>query len=378
MPSAMSPEPSVPLRIAVCHEWTLSRYGSENVAARLAEVFGACDVFTFAADEDVVKDVFGDRDVRTSRLGRTAFARRHWRWVLPVMSRWWRRLDLGDYDVVVTCSHATVNSIRVRPGALHVSYCCTPMRYAWDWRAELGRFPPVLRPLWPAIAAVLRRSDARRARNVDVFLADSAYVADRIERYYGRSSVVVYPPVDTEFFTPASEVTKQDFFLYAGRLVAYKRPDVVVGAARRAGVRLVVAGGGPELERLRRIAGPTVEFRPDPSGNDLRDLYRRARALVFPGVEDFGIVIVEAQACGTPVIAYGAGGALETVRDGVTGMHYHDPSPDGLVAAIRDFVPSAYDPVAIRAHAETFAIDRFDVAIREVVGSAIATRRASV
>lgn len=357
--------------VAVCQEWVLSRSGSEQVAGRIARALGVRDVFTFAADPEVLDRVFPGRRVRTSRIGQTTFARRHLPWLLPLMAGWWRRRNLDPYDVVVTCSHAAVNAIRVRPDATHISYCCTPMRYAWMWRSELGRLPRPMRPLWPAIAAVLRRRDRRRGRRVDCFLAVSEEVARRIERFYAKDAVVVYPPVDTDFFTPNLGLAREDFFLYAGRLVAYKRPEVAVEAARRAGVRLVVAGSGPELNRVRRSAGPEVEFRVQPSNEDLRDLYRRARAVIFPGVEDFGMVLVEAQACGTPVIAYAAGGALECVRDGETGVLYADESVDGLARAILAFEPDNYDPRVLRRYALHFAAERFDESIRRLFRASV-------
>lgn len=354
-------------RVAICHEWLVRAAGSEKVAARLAETVRACDVYAYASVREVESRVFPNQKVLASRIGRTGFGARHYRWLLPLMSRWWRRLDLSSYDLVVTCSHSTVNSVRVRPGSRHVSYCCTPMRYAWMWRSESARLPRAMRPLLPVVAAVLRRSDRRRARNVDLFLAVSEHVAERISRCYGRDSVVVYPPVDVDFFTPDPSVPKEDFFLYAGRVVAYKRVDVAIRAAHRAGVRLVVAGSGPELRRLRRIAGQGVEFRENPSDEELRDLYRRAKALVFPGVEDFGIVLVEAQACGTPVISYAAGGAIEVVRNGQTGVLYTDSSVEGLAEVIQQFDSKAFDTRSMRRQAEKFGASQFDEAIRASV-----------
>lgn len=354
-------------RIALCHEWAVTWSGSEQVAGRIAEALDVDDVFVFTADPRIAGRAFGDRPVQMPPIGRSGLARRQWRWLLPFMVRWWRDLDLSSYDVVVTSSHAAVNSVRPRPDAVHVSYCHTPMRYAWLWRSELGRLPAPLRPLWPAMAALLRRGDRRRARDVDLFVANSHHVAGRIERFYGRPSVVVHPPVRTDVFTPDADGESEDFFLYAGRLVAYKRPDVAVEAAERAGVPLVVAGSGPELGRLKRLAGPSVSFVEAPSDTELRDLYRRARALVYPGVEDFGMTMVEAQACGTPVVAYREGGASEAVRDGETGLLYDDPAPEGLAAALRGFSRERFDPRVLRAHAEGFAPERFDAAIREIV-----------
>jgi glycosyltransferase involved in cell wall biosynthesis len=191
-------------------------------------------------------------------------------------------------------------------------------------------------------------------------------------------ATVIYPPVDTDFFTPNVEPLQRDFFLYAGRLVAYKRPDLAVRAADLAGVPLVVAGSGPELRRLRRLGGSRVEFRPEPSDHELRDLYRRARAVVFPGVEDFGMTLVEAQACGTPVIALAKGGALEAVADGETGLLYADDSVEELAAAMTSFDTGRFQPEAIRRHAERFSRQRFEAAIRsfvESIGESSVSRR---
>ena len=353
-------------RIALCHEWLTTLGGSERVSSRIASVLDVTEVFTFAADRALAQRVFGRRPVHTSRLGSSGFATKHWSWLLPLMSRWWSSLDLDAYDAVVTCSHSTVNSIRTRPDAVHISYCCTPMRYAWAWRGEIGRLPAALRPGWPAAAALLRRGDRRRAAHVDLFLAVSSNVATRIQQFYGRPALVVYPPVDTDYFTPIDGASRDDFFLVAGRLVTYKRADVAVRAATQRGVRLIVAGAGPELARLQRIAGPTVDFIEQPSTETLRELYRRAKALVYPGSEDFGIVPVEAQSCGTPVIALAEGGAIETVIDGVTGKLYKDASVDGLADELASFEEDRYDRDVIRDAALRFRRERFDEALRRL------------
>ncbi len=321
-------------------------------------------------------EVFHGRRVHSSLLGRSTLVRRHWRWLLPLMAGWWRRCDLSGYDLVLTSSHAVVNAVRRRPGGMTISYCSTPMRYAWLWRSESRRFPIWMRPLWPVIAALLRRADRRRSRNVDCFVANSREVASRIAQFYGRESAVVPPPVDVSFFTPDPSVPKEPFFLYAGRLVAYKRADIAVRAAEQAGVELVVAGGGPELRKLRRAAGSRVTFIVDPDDAELRELYRRARALVFPGVEDFGIVMAEAQACGTPVVAYQSGGALDIVEDGVTGVLYEDSSLTGLTGALASFDATRFDPSVIRRQAERFSQDKFDASMRSVIAEALVSGEA--
>lgn len=358
------------MRAALCHEWLTVYGGSDQVAARLAAAFDIEDVFTFAAEPSLAAELFPDSRVRIAhRIGDTRFARNHWGWLLPLMPYAWKRVDLSGYDVVITSSHSCVNAIRVPAGIPLVSYCHTPMRYAWDPQSERQRFPAPFRVVWPAIAARFRAADRRWAQRVTAFVANSRNVADRISRYYGRGAEVVHPPIDLDYWTPDASVVREDFFLYAGRLVAYKRPDIAVAAATEAGVRLVVAGSGPELKRARKLAGPTVEFVEGPTADALRDLYRRARGLVFPGVEDFGMTVVEAQACGTPVIAYAEGGALETVVDGVTGLLYRDDSVPGLTRAWAAFDPGSYDTAAIRSNAERFSPGAFAEGMRALVAA---------
>lgn len=363
-------------RIALCHEWITAFGGSEQVARRIAEILDVDDVFTFAADPALAEKLFPRRRVHASPIGRTALARRHWRWLLPLMPSAWSQMDLSCYDVVVTSSHACVNSIRVRPGATHISYCHTPMRYAWDWRMEAGRVPAPLRAAWPPVAAALRRADRERARHVTAFIANSRHVAQRIKTCYGREAAVVHPPIDTAWWSPDPCAEREDFFVFAGRLVTYKRADVAVRAANRAGVRLIVAGDGPELGRLRRMAGPNVSFVVAPGRPALRDLFRRCRALVNPGVEDFGMTMAEAQSCGAPVIALARGGAAEIVRHGRTGILYEDPSAETLAATMRAFDARSVDPDEARTSAERFSVARFDEGIRRVVDAVVRGHRA--
>jgi glycosyltransferase involved in cell wall biosynthesis len=358
-------------RVALCHEWVTTYGGSEQVAQRLARVLGVRDVFVFAARPELARELFPDQRVHVHRWGAGRLGREHWQRLLPIMPHAWSHLPLDGYDAVVTSSHACVNAIRVPPGVPHISYCHTPMRYAWEWRRELARVPAPVRPLWPAAAAWFRRADRRWARRVTRFVANSRHVAERIRDDYGREADVVYPPVDTTYWTPPADDGRSEAFLVAGRLVAYKRVDLAIRAADAAGVPLVVAGDGPELPRLRRIAGANVTFVVDPQRDELRELYRRARALVNPGVEDFGMTMIEAQACGTPVIALGRGGATEAVADGVTGRLYADPDPGALAAVLRSFEPERFDGAAIRAHAQRFDATRFDDAIARIVAQLV-------
>lgn len=351
----------------VCHEWFAALGGSDRVAARLADVVEADVVYTFALDTSTTERLGVQRPVVTWRFGGWAARHRRFQWLLPLMPLVWRCLDLSGASQVVTSSHACVNAVRT-PGAHRTSYCHTPMRYAWEWRLEAARAPRFARPALPAVAAVLRWADRRWSRRVDTYLANSRFVAERIRRAYGREAAVVHPPVDLGRWQPPDGLAaaSRRAFVVAGRLVAYKRADLAVRAATAAQVPLVVAGDGPELPKLRHLAGSTITFEVDPDDERLVELVRDARALVFPGVEDFGILPVEAQACGTPVIARAQGGAVETVVDGVTGTLIDSDELGAWTTALVRFDESAYDPGAMRRSAERFSSEEFDRQLRDM------------
>jgi len=359
----------------VCHEWFAALGGSDRVAARLAEVAEADVVYVFALDPSTTSRLDITSPVVTWRFGTWAAANRRFQRLLPVMPLVWWCLDLSRASRVVTSSHSCVNAVRT-PAAHRTCYCHTPMRYAWDWRLEAGRAPRLVRPALPAAAAVLRWADRRWSRRVDTYVANSAFVAGRILRAYGREAAVIHPPVDVDRWRPrdGSGQPARTTYLIAGRLVAYKRADLAVRAAAMADVPLVVAGDGPDLPRLRHMAGPTVSFVVDPDDERLVGLVRDARALLFPGIEDFGILPVEAQACGTPVIARGEGGAIETVLDGVTGMLLATDEAQVWATALTHFDPALLDPAAARRNAERFAADVFEERIRTVLAAAPAGR----
>jgi glycosyltransferase involved in cell wall biosynthesis len=245
------------------------------------------------------------------------------------------------------------------------------MRYAWEWESELGRLPAAFRPWWPAVAQRLRSADYCWAQQVTLFLANSNHVAQRIRACYGRPSVVLHPPIDTSYWTPGAPESSRDYYLFAGRLVAYKQPEIALKAAELAGVPIVIAGSGPELRRLRRLGLSNTRFVEQPTRQQLRELYRGARALVFPGVEDFGMTLVEAQACGTPVLAFDRGGAREAVLDGLTGRLYRDQSVDSLAFEMRKLDPSLYSTADLLDHVRSFDSERFDVRLRRIIDAAI-------
>jgi glycosyltransferase involved in cell wall biosynthesis len=350
----------------VAAEWLTPPGGSEKVTAVLVDASNAAALCCLGASDEAVEMLAITVPVHQSRVGRWASRGPRWKYLLPIAPMIWRALDLTGVRQVITSSHSLVNSL---PAVGHrVCYCHTPVRYGWEWRMEIDRLPPVLRPLFPAGAWMLRAWDRRIARRVDVFVANSTYVAERIRRAYGRSAVVVHPPIDLDWFTPERAPERTEF-LVAGRFVPYKRIDLAIAAANRAGVDLVVAGRGPEMERLREMAGPTVRFVLDPSDAELRSLMQCARALLHPGVEDFGMMVIEAQACGTPVIARAAGGALDSVDPAFSGVLVATDRIDDWAAALQQFVDPA-DPAARRAFAEGFGVPAFAERITEVLEAA--------
>jgi len=319
----------------------------------------------------------GGRRVRTTFLDRLGPLRGRRQVQLPLMPLAWRLASRERYDVVVTSSHACVKGFGPGRTALHLCYCYTPMRYAWltdvDQRSR-GR--AVARALAAPLAA-LRAWDRRSAAWVDEFAAISGSVRRRIERFYGRPARVIYPPVDTDYFTPDPSVTRQDVVLAVSRMVPYKRLDLAIDAAAAAGVPLVLAGAGPQEAALRAhaaAAGARVRFVTRPDDAALRHLYRTARALIFPSVEDFGIVPVEAQACGTPVVALAEGASLETVVDGATGVLVEAQEAAALAGGLEKALASPPDPDACRAHAEGFSRPRFVAEVHDWAATAAASR----
>jgi glycosyltransferase involved in cell wall biosynthesis len=357
------------VKVAVAHEWLVRYAGSERVVSELLETFPGSRLLTTVAEPDALPAEL--RGAEPSLLQHVPGATRHHEWLLPLMPLSWRlREPVDGVDAIVSSSHACAKGVRVAKGVTHVCYCHTPMRYAWDFAAEAGRFPAPIRPAARAGMAWFRRWDRATASRVDRFVANSTAVADRIRRFYGREAEVVHPPVRTDFFTPGAE--REDWFLYVGRLVSYKRPKLVVDAFRGLDARLRVVGDGHLRERLERDAPPNVEFLGEQGEEQLRDLYRRARAFVYPADEDFGIVMAEVQACGTPVIGLGRGGAVDIVQQGETGWLLDRQDVAEVQRAVERAAVEDLDPAAIRRNAERFASDRFREQMRRVVAEAVA------
>ena len=352
---------SRPLRVALVHDWLTGMRGGEKVLDAVAELFPGAALRTLVHVPGSVVPRIEQLRPRTSVLGWLPAVRAYYRQLLPLFPFAVEQFDLDEADLVISTSHCAAKSV-VAPGrARHLCYCFTPMRYAWDQfdayfgTSRLGVRSQAMRPALSALA----RWDASTAGRPDRYVAISQYVAARIARYYNRWSAVVYPPVDTDFYRPRADVADDGYYLVVSALVPYKRLAVAIDACRRAGRRLKVVGQGPEGRRLQALAGPDVEFLGAVSDEDVRRLYQGARAVLLPGEEDFGIVPVEAQACGRPVVALGRGGALETVRDGETGVLVGEPSPEAFADAITRLERLTIDPERVRAHALQFSRARF-------------------
>ncbi len=358
-------------RVAIVHDWLTIPGGSEQVVLELLEMFPRAELFTSVYDPAPWPAQIADRPVHATWLNRLPGARRHYPKLLPLMNAAFRRFDLSGFDLVLSSSHANAKNVRTPPGALHVCYCHTPMRYAWEEGflagEEVGR---ATRLLLPPLLARLRRADLAGAAEPDVFVANSAHVAERIQRYYGRPSEIVHPPVHVEHFL-GLERRPGDYYLAFGRVVPYKRVDLAVAACSKLGRALKVAGDGRAMAAVRAsAAGDRIEFLGKVADGERDALLAGARGLLFPGEEDFGIVPVEAQAAGVPVIAYGVGGAVETVRDGVTGVLFAEQSPESLAAAIERFEGLAVDEGAVRENARSFGRVRFREEMAGVIARA--------
>lgn len=350
-------------RVALTHEWLAVPGGSEKVIEAILRLVPHAEIFCSVYDPEPFDALITDRPVHPSFIQRIPKATSQYPKLLPLMDTAFRRFDLRGFDLIVSSNHACAKNVKTPPGVPHVCYCHTPMRYAWDpdflLQEDLG---PAARAIVKPLTAYLRRVDARGAKQPTAIAANSSFVAQRVRDWWGRDATVVHPPVDVERFLGRERRVADDApYLVFGRLVPYKRPDTAVEACRRLGRRLVVAGDGRFMEHVREAAGgdPNIELRGRVSDAEADELLATCRALLFPGVEDFGIVPVEAQAAGMPVIALGQGGARDSVQDGVTGVLYDDPSAAGLAAAIERFESLTLDDGALRAHARDFAPEVF-------------------
>ncbi len=342
------------MKVALVHEFFCNLGGSDQVAATLHQLYPEAPVFTLLVSKrNKGSELLRGMELRPSFLQRLPMARRWHEPYLPFFPLAIESFDLTGYDLILSSSHVCAKGVIPAPEALHLCYCHTPARYAWDLGPlYLRRLNPLLRVYAAVVMHRLRIWDVTSSARVHHFIANSSFVAQRIRRYYRRSATVIHPPVDTGFFTPGEE--EGDYWLVVSRLTAYKRLDLAVEAFGRLGLPLVVIGEGPERRRLQRHAGPNIKFLGAVSRSQVRDAMRGCSGLIYPGKEDFGITPVEAQATGRPVVALGAGGALESVVDGVTGVLFGVQTVEALCEAVTRCAALPFDREAIRRHALQF------------------------
>ncbi len=350
--------------------------GGEKVLVSLARLFPEAPIFTLLHVRGSLSAELESREIRTSFVERLPAAKTHYRRYLPLFPAAAESFDLRGFDLVLSSSHCVAKGVRPAPGALHLSYCHTPMRYVWDRYDDYfgrGRVSPLARLVIRPFAARLRAWDARTASRVHHFAANSAYVAGRIRRFYARDSVVIPPPVDTDFFTPGADVPGR-YDLIVSALSPYKRIELALEAYRGTGRRLRIVGSGPEAARLRAQAPAEAEFLGHVADAELVELYRGCRALLMPGVEDAGIVPLEALACGRPALVFAEGGGAESVEHGRTGLVFHEATPEALRAAVFALDTARFDRLGLRARAEAHRTGRFEERIRAFVDDALVRR----
>jgi len=357
------------LRTAIVHDWLTGMRGGEKCLEVFLELFPDAPIYTLFHKPGSVSESIESHEIVTSFIQRLPLAsRRHQRYLglLPLAVE---EFDLRDYDLILSSSHCVAKGAIPGAGARHICYCYTPMRYVWEMHDEYSSslsYP--LRLVFRALGNYLRIWDVASAARVDSFVASSAHVKERIKRYYRRDSVVVHPWVDTDFFTPGDG--KGDYSLVVSALVPYKRVDLAVQAFNKLGSPLYVVGEGPEKKKLLKMANDNIKFTGWVSLDDLLSLYRNCRALIFPGIEDFGIVPLEAQACGKPVIAFGRGGVLETVVEGETGVFFHEQNWEVLAESVERFRRMEFSPDRLRAQATSFSRSSFKQKIAAMISEA--------
>jgi glycosyltransferase involved in cell wall biosynthesis len=355
------------MQVALVHDWLNQMGGAESVLENLVNLFPGAPVYTSMYYPERMPDSYRQWDIRTTWMDKLPGVKRHHQPFLPFYPLAFESLEFGEYDIVLSNKSGFCHGVITPPETFHICYCLTPTRYVWRYQdyAQREGLHALVRLFLAPILSYLRTWDRLAADRVDRFIAISTEVRRRIAKYYRRDSEIIYPPVDTERFTPVA--SPDDYFLVVGRLIPYKRVDLAVQACTRLNLPLKVGGAGRNLAHLKEMAGPTVEFLGYVPDAILPDLMARCRAFLLPGVEDFCITPVEAMAAGRPVIAYARGGALDTVIEGVSGALFREQTVESLCGALEKFDPDTYDPSAIRQHAEQFDTMVFRQKIRSYV-----------
>lgn len=348
------------MKVAIVHDWLTIYGGSESIVRILHEMFPDAPIYTTVYDKKNMPEDFAKMDIRPSFLQRYPFAKKKYTMYLPFMPRAFESFDMSEYDLVISSNTSCSKGVLTGANTLHICYCNTPMRYGWDFYHEYirekgkpGKF------LISCMMKKIRLWDRLSADRVDKFIANSHNVARRIRKHYRRESYVIYPPVRTQLFTMSREKPQEEYYLAVSRLVPYKRIDLLVEAFNTLGLPLKIIGDGSEMKALRKKASLNIQFLGRLEDDMVLKYMQGAKAFLFPGEEDFGITPIEAQACGVPVIAYGKGGALETVENGKTGLFFKEQTGESVIEAVKAFEKMSFEPEYIANHAEKFSEERF-------------------
>lgn len=368
------------MKVALVHDWLIHMRGGEKVLEGIAEVFPDAVIYTLFYDRAKLSPSLKDREIRASFLQSLPGIKKYYRWLLPILPWVIRTLKIESADVVISSSHCVAKGIAIPPGAAHVCYCHTPMRYLWGYEQEyFSKFPFFLKPLLSPIKAYLKAFDLKSNEAVDHFIANAENVRKRIKAFYSRDSQVIYPPLNTESYQAEVGLAsggKNDYYLVVSAFVPYKRVDLVIEAFNRLDKSLIIVGGGPLERQYRNLRrSEKISFLGSVSDAELKKLYAGARGALFPTEEDFGIVPLEAQACGTPVIAFGKGGALESVKHGV---FFEEQTPESLCEAIEKFEHLKFDRSKVSHAVNGFSKQRFKEQIHNFIQGLQASERISV
>lgn len=359
------------MKIALVHDFLTQQGGAENVLEAIHEMYPESPIFVLFHDPDKMGGRFKDCDIRTSFLQKIPGALKHYQWYLALMPAATEHLDLSGYDIVISSSSAFANGVITSPNTLHICYCHTPTRYLWTDTHEYVsslKYNGLVKKFIPLVLNRLRMWDRIAAERVDKFVANSKTVQKRIKKYYNRTSDILYPPVETSKFTISDSVG--DYYITGGRLVPYKRFDLTIRAFNKIKKPLKIFGVGPEYEKLKNLAGPTVEILGRVSETELLDLYKNAQAFIHPQEEDLGITPIESMASGRPIIGYAKGGLLETMIHNKTGIFFKEQTEESLIHAVRIFENQKFDPTQIREHALNFSKEKFKKEFKEYIDNA--------
>jgi len=370
------------MKIALVHDYLVQMGGAEKVLECFTELFPYAPIYTLVYDKKLMHGVFAGKNIKTSFIQKMPFAKSRHRIFPQFMPMAIEQFDFSDYDIVLSDSSSFAKGIITGPETLHICYMHTPMRYAWDdcqkYTSDFS-FPSLIKRFVPFVMNYIRIWDRVSAERVDLFIANSNFVAKRIKKYYKKESIVIHPPVAvSKFYVSPPRVEsrlprveagekREGYFLIVGRMLAYKKNDIAIKAFNKLGLKLKIIGRGPELKKLQKIAGPTVEFLGRVSDEELPEYYAKCRAFIFPQEEDFGIVAIEAMASGRPVIAFRGGDIPEHLEEGKTGIFFDKQTPKDIIEAVGKFRDAEYDPNYIRAKALKFDREKFKAKIREYV-----------